>query len=471
MSTAIVIGGGPVGSTAALLLAARGVDVVVLDRDNPAPDSADDAWESWEKRSVGQFHQVHYLAPRGRALLEQHLPGVVSELLAAGAVKANLIAGLAAVLPGGDGGLDYEEFHTYTTCRRPVLEFAFASAVRSTPGIDVRHNSPVTGLVTGTEVIPGVPHITGVTTEAGETLTADVVIDASGRRSSIGGLLEAVGARGPGEQVEELGFVYNTLYFKGDTPPELAGDPLAAAGSISLLTMPGDRGHWSATIYHSPNDKLLRNVRDPEVFKRVVRAMPQHAHWVDGERVSDVISMASTANTQREFVLDGAPIATGLVPLGDAWGFTNPSIGRGVTLGIMHAVDAVPVIVDNIEDPAAMMNAWDDVTRGRPAAWHDATVQFDRLRGPEVEAYRQGLPDPHDPSDMMIAGTRALDSARHYDAEVLHAYGAALSCFELPGELMSRPGLFDKVLEVAMSNPPYETPAPTRAELEELVSA
>jgi hypothetical protein len=45
-----------------------------------------------------------------------------------------------------------------------------------------------------------------------------------------------------------------------------------------------------------------------------------------------------------------------------------------------------------------------------------------------------------------------------------------MSCFELPGELIARPGLFEKVLEVAAANPPYKVPAPTRAELEELVS-
>lgn len=470
MTTAIVIGAGPVGATAALLLAERGFEVVVLDRDDGPPDSAEEAWERWERPSVTQFHQVHYIAARGRALLEENLPRVVKELQAAGAVKANLVAAMAGALPGGDGGLDYEQFHTYTTCRRPVLEFAFASVLGSTPGIDVRHHSPVTELVAGTEVVPGVPHIVGVKTEAGDTFTGDVVIDASGRRSPVGGMLEGVGARRPPERSEEVGFVYNTMYFKGDTPPQVAGDVHALCGSISLLTMPGDRGYWSTTIYHSPKDKPLRKVRDSEVFKKVVRAMPLHAHWADGAPASDVMSMASTANTQRDFVVDGQPIATGLVPLGDAWGFTNPSIGRGVTLGIMHAVDAVPAITENVDDPQAMATAWDEVTRGQPAAWHNATVQFDRLRGPEVEAYRQGLPDPHDPNDMTVAATRALDSARHYDAEVLHAYGSAFACFELPAELIARPGLFEKVIEVATANPPYKVPAPTRAELEEIVA-
>jgi 2-polyprenyl-6-methoxyphenol hydroxylase-like FAD-dependent oxidoreductase len=470
MANAIVIGAGPVGATTALLLAERGFEVVVLDRDPPAPDTADEAWEQWERPSVTQFHQVHFLQPRGRALLEEHVPRVLKELQAAGAVKANLVASLASLLPGGDGGFDFERFHTYTTCRRPVLEYAFAAALRSTPGIQIRNGAVVTALTAGAEVIPGVPHVGGVEIESGEAFAADIVIDASGRRSPVGGLLEALGAQRPPEHVEEVGFVYNTAFYRGESMPEFAADPLAAMGSVSVLTMPGDRDHWSVTIYHSPKDKPLRKVRDADVFERVVRAMPLHAHWVDGERVSDIISMASTANTQREFVVDGTPVATGLVPVGDAWGFTNPSIGRGITLGIMHAIDVVGAVAGIVDDPAAVATAWREVTDAQAAPWHDATVQFDRIRGPEVEAYRQGLPDPHDPNDMVIAGTRALDSARHYDAEVLHAFGGVFACFDLPSELMMKPGLFEKVIEVAMANPPYACPAPTRAELEEIVA-
>jgi len=453
MAKVVVIGAGPAGATTALLLAERGLDVVVLDRDEDAPDTAEDAWEQWERPSVTQFRQVHYLQPRGRALLEERLPRVLKELQAAGAVKANLVAAYAALLPGGDGGgFDWEPYHTYTTCRRPVLEYAFAAALRSTPGIDVRHNTAVAELVVGTSVIDGVPHVAGVKTAAGDTITADLVVDTSGRRSSLGSMLEAAGGRRPEEHVEELGFVYNTVYYRGDATPEYAADALSALGSISVLTMPGDRGHWSVTLYHSPQDKVMRKVREVGVFEKVVRALPTHAHWVDGERISDVISMASTANTRREFVADGTPVATGVIPIGDAWGFTNPSIGRGVTLGMLHATELVSALADNINDPAALATAWQDVTSGGPTAWHDATVQFDRIRGPEVEAYRQGLPDPHDPNDMAIAGFRAFDSARHYDAEVLHAFADTFGCFALPQELLARPGVFEKVLEVAMAN-------------------
>jgi 2-polyprenyl-6-methoxyphenol hydroxylase-like FAD-dependent oxidoreductase len=318
-------------------------------------------------------------------------------------------------------------------------------------------------------VIDGVPHVVGVETKSGERIFADVVIDVAGRRSPLSHMIEAIGGRRPAERVEDVGFVYNTRYYQGSSRPEVRGDPLAAVGSISVLTMPGDRGFWSVTLYHSPADKAMRKVRDPEVFDRVVRALPLHAQWADGKGSDEVHSMASTANTTRTFVVDGQPCATGVVAVGDAWGFTNPSLGRGIALGIMHAVDVAPVVAAHLDSPGQLPAAWTSATEARAAPWHDSTVQFDRVRGPEAEAIRLGKPDPHDPQDPMIAGFRAFDSARHYDAQVLNWFGLQAACVALPLEVASGEGVFERVLDVAGRHPPYRTPGPDRAELEALL--
>ncbi|GAC1600380.1 MAG: hypothetical protein NVS3B21_27450 [Acidimicrobiales bacterium] len=311
--------------------------------------------------------------------------------------------------------------------------------------------------------------MTGVRLSTGENLAADIVIDAGGRRSPVGRLLADLGGAVPEEKAEEFGFVYNTQLYRGDALPELGGDALAALGLISVLTMPGDDGHWAVTLYHLPQDKQMRKVRDPAVFERVVRSLPLHAHWADGERIGAVATMASTTNSSRSFVRDDVPVATGVVPVGDAWGFTNPSLGRGITLGLMHAVDVADVVADEINDPAALARSWAKATAERAAAWHDTTVQFDRIRGPEAEAALLGRDDPHDPTNVSVAGFRAFDSARHYDADVLRWFGEQASCISLPMEVASRPGVFERVLEVASQNPRYRTPAPSRAELEAIL--
>lgn len=471
MADVVVMGGGPAGLASAILLAQQGLEVVVLDRDEPAPADPETAWESWARGSVGQFRLVHFLQPAGRAIIEEHLPAVFDELQAVGALRFNAGVAAARLLPDGfDETRDLSRYETLTTCRRPLIEFAYAAAAARTPGVDVRHGCPATAVVTGTEVIPGVPHVTGVRTESGETIHAQVVVDAAGRRSPVSSMIEAAGGRRPPEHAFEAGFVYNTQYYRGSELPEPRDDLLSAIGSMSILTVPGDNGWWSVTLYHSPKDKQMRRVRDAKVFERVLRALPNHAHWADGERQGETHSMAATANSTREFVVDGTPCATGVIPLGDAWGFTNPSIGRGITLGLMHVVEMAPAIAEHIDDPRRLAEEWERRTSDLPARWHASTVDFDRLRAPQVDALMRGLADPSDPADPNVAGSRAFVSAAHYDAQVLEWFLEVLGCFTLPDDVIARDGVFERVLEVALSNPPYESPGPNRAELEELLA-
>ena len=73
----LIIGGGICGLGTALLLARDGYEVTVLERDDsPLPASAHDAWEGWNRPSVGQFRQPHNFMPGLRLLLEAELPDI-----------------------------------------------------------------------------------------------------------------------------------------------------------------------------------------------------------------------------------------------------------------------------------------------------------------------------------------------------------------------------------------------------------
>ena len=60
MSTILILGGGVVGLSTAMMLARDGHSVTVFEHDSEAlPGSPEEAWESWGRRGVAQFRQPH----------------------------------------------------------------------------------------------------------------------------------------------------------------------------------------------------------------------------------------------------------------------------------------------------------------------------------------------------------------------------------------------------------------------------
>jgi 2-polyprenyl-6-methoxyphenol hydroxylase-like FAD-dependent oxidoreductase len=221
-----------------------------------------------------------------------------------------------------------DKLWTYTA-RRPAGEWVFADAARREPRVTVRRGVQAAGLITGASALAGTPHVVGVRTDDGEEIRADVVIDAMGRRSRAPAWLAAIGARPPYEEQADCGFTYE--------PPRI-GPVFMPLGTIAILTLPGDNRTWSITLLTSSVDTPLRNLRQPEQWTSVVGAFLLQAHWLDGTPITDIAAMSGIVDRYRRFVVDGSPVATGFLAVADAWACTNPSAGRGLTVGFMHAV-------------------------------------------------------------------------------------------------------------------------------------
>lgn len=463
MPRIVVIGGGIVGLSTAMMLVKQGHEVTVLERDGGGvPGSPDEAWQAWHRQGVAQFRQPHFMHAAGRQILDAALPEVTRTLLGAGGTTFDLLAFMPPFIEDRTPREGDERFVTITG-RRPVIEYAVATAAQN---LDVRRGVFVTRLMTGPEAAKGVPNVTGVRTSAGEELAADLVIDAMGRRSGLPGWLADLGAHPLAEEAEDSGFTYYTRYFRSadGVVPQFITGLLTPFDSFSLLTLPGDAGTWSVTVYISSRDQALKEVRDPEKWRAVVAACPLHAHLLDGEPVSGVLAMSGIVDRHRRAVVAGAPVLTGLLAVGDSACCTNPSLGRGMTMGLMHAAGTAEVIAGQLGDPVALALEHDQMTQARVTPWYHDTVTFDRARKAEIDASIEGRPAP-EPTGPMAQVQQAFGTAMLYDPDVFRGMMEFISVMALPEQVFTRDGFGDRVAAAAEGHEAFAAPGPSRHDL------
>ena len=250
MSKIVVLGAGVCGLAAGLLLRRDGHDVTVVERDpDPVPSSPEEAWERWSREGVTQFRLAHYLTPRGRIMLEEALPDVLAGLEAAGGIGFDPLPLMPPSITDRTPRAGDDRFRT-VTARRPVLEQVLAEAADAETGLEIRRGVSVAELVL--RAGNGTPHVTGVRTESGEQLDADLIVDAMGRRSQLPRWLEAAGTRPVHEEAEDSGFIYYSRFFRATSAgmPELPRpvvdtdrDLLAAHAAIRQRHLVGDGLH------------------------------------------------------------------------------------------------------------------------------------------------------------------------------------------------------------------------------------
>jgi 2-polyprenyl-6-methoxyphenol hydroxylase-like FAD-dependent oxidoreductase len=446
MATVVMTGGGVVGLITAMLLGQDGHEVTVLERDAAPPPSPLEAWSAWERRGVNQFRLGHFFMPRFREVVEQELPEVLKALEDAGGYRFNPLALAPSELTGGWRAGD-ERFEAITG-RRPVFEAVIAACAERSPRVTVRRGDAAVGLTPGPSTSRDVPHAAGVRTDKGEELPADLVVDATGRRSPLPQWLTDMGAAPPHEELEDSGFFYYGRHFQssdGQVPPALG--PLAQSyGSVTILTLPCDNGTWAIVIVSSAKDKELRGLRDVDRWTSAVRSFPLVAHWTEGQPLeNEIVTMSKIEDRYRRFAVDGRPVATGVVAVADSWSCTNPSLGRGVSIGTLHALALRDVVRQtDLGDPLSFSSAFDSATQDRVEPWYRMTLHYDRHRLAEIEAEIKG--EHYDPADPEWELTQCLQHAGGRDPDCFRAGLAVNFVLSTPDEVLAQPGLVDKVM-------------------------
>jgi flavin-dependent dehydrogenase len=476
----LILGASIAGLAAALRLAERGAEIVLVESD-PAPnaESAEEAFLGWSRRRVPQSRHSHAFLARLRNILVGAYPDFYARLLAAGALELRLLdhppqsLGPVAAEPG-------DEQLVTLGCRRTTFEWVLQRYVRSLPGVALEHG------VTGERLLArsgNPPRVWGARVHCGRhrrTIAADFVIDATGRSSRAAEWLAAVGAPAPFERRSPSSILYYTRFYRRragrEFPPPGREPTMADFGWVKYAVFPADNRTFSITFAAHLSIERMKVVGTAEAFEALARALPGIAGFVDRDLAEplpvlgrDVLAMGGLENRLRRFVdRRGEPLVAGLFVLGDAAYHTNPLYGRGTSQAFMHAQLLGEALDAASGEPVHAARLLDEAAREEIEPFYRASVAADQVASRKVGAAAGSpLARLYDAffDDGVLPATRV-------DPLVFRTFVRVMNMIETPERAFFRPEVVQRVLAVWLRGPRFrERHAPKAPDRETTIAA
>jgi 2-polyprenyl-6-methoxyphenol hydroxylase-like FAD-dependent oxidoreductase len=337
------MGGSIAGLLAARVLLDHFDHVTLLERDS-FPD------QPVPRPGVPQGHHVHVLLMQGQQILEKLFPGIVQDLIDAGALPMDWIADWKFLSLGG--WLEqHESGLAGLCCTRLLLEWHVRQRLVQNQRLHVRSGCAVQDVLFCAEPQPTV---TGVRVrsreennndqasdgQTSEVIPANLVVDATGRNSKLPAWLAALGYDAPPETTVNSFLGYASRWYRhpqGAIAPGLLIAPCPGETTRGGVCYPIEGDRWIVTLSgiagdHPPNDDagfldFAKSLRDPSVYDLIQSAEPY----------SPIHCYRRTENQWRHYEqLDTMP--QGIVALGDAVCCFNPVYGQGMTAAAIGAV-------------------------------------------------------------------------------------------------------------------------------------
>ena len=387
---AVVIGASIAGLLAAAALSRPCPRVTLLDRDTlPA--------EPGPRRGVPQSRQLHALQARGVQALDELLPGLRDELVAAGGVVADMQGDIHWYLD------DYLLKPARTGLEgigisRPRLEWLIRSRVAALPGVTITDGTDVVRPVTADNQVTGVTVRAARTQDAAEeTVAADLVIDAAGAGSRTPVWLKELGLDAPRVTRVRAGVTSVTRMYRRDqrqldgrfgtllTP--YPGRPFGGAA----LRQEGNR--WVVLLAGMVGTEPPLDEDGLIAFAEKFACQDIAAVMRESAPLTEPLKYTYPESAMRRYdKLAGLP--DGLLVIGDAYCGFNPIYGQGITVAALQAL-----ILRRLLSPTQDSATKDSATEGLARAYFQAagklvdeaweTSAASDLRFPEVEGERR----------------------------------------------------------------------------------
>lgn len=335
---AIVIGGSMAGLLTARILTHHFKTVTLIERDC-FPDGPE------ARPGVPQALQGHALLKKGQEILEQLFPGIQDKLVAGGATLVDMAA-QPWFTPAG-WGVQFDSEFKMVSCSRSFLEWNIRKRVLQLPNLQVIQAAAVQGLLpnadgTGIQGITFNDRHTPETEPAPKQLLADLVVDASGRRSIAPQWLAQLGYPIPRETVINAHLGYASRIYK--LSPQFAKDWQV----LFMQAAPPHRA-LAGAIFPIEGDRILVGIvggdhqypsGNEAEFMAYTQKLPSPLLWQAiqcAEPLSPIHCHRGTENRLRHYnKLSRWP--EGFVILGDAVCAFNPVYGQGMTIAAMGAI-------------------------------------------------------------------------------------------------------------------------------------
>lgn len=333
LSHAAVLGSGMAGLAAAAVLAARCERVTVFEKD-PAPEARG------FRRGVPQGRHGHILLKAGERALESTFPGLTAELEAGGSCRVNFGTDMAW-FHHGIWKVVYDSPIVIFMQGRPFLEALMRERLAALGNVRIRYGAAVCGI----EIAHGRATAVRVRESSDgspeEEIAADLIVDATGRGSSLVCWLTGQGYPAPREDRLPIDLAYSSRIYRPRQDPKRSWKAMLLyhkppQETRAGLIFPLEDGTWVATLAgylgdHPPTDAggfedFARSLPQPTLYEAIREAEPLsevHAFRFPYARWTRFDTMAS--------------FPAGLLPLGDTVCSFDPVFGQGMSVAAQSA--------------------------------------------------------------------------------------------------------------------------------------